>query len=74
MIISIDVSKILPDAYRKMMFEFRDSVTLTHLRFHYGRTFGQGSIVGWTNPDFGDEVNIRFENTEDAVMFMLRWS
>ena len=74
MIVSIDVNKILPDAYREMMFEFRDQVTLAHLRLHYGRKFSEGSIVGWTNPDFGDEIKIMFENDEDATMFLLRWS
>lgn len=74
MIVSIDVNKILPVAYREVMFEFRDHVALSHLRMHYRREFNEGSIIGWTNPDFGDEINIRFESTEDAMLFIMRWS
>lgn len=73
MIVSIDLEKILPDAYRELAFEFMDDVSLAIIRKHYKREFSKGSIVSWTNPDHGTEINIRFESDEDGMLFAMRW-
>lgn len=72
MIVSFDLEKILPEAYRYLRFEPMDELTLQHVKQYYNQVFDTGSVVGWTQPDYGPNIDIAFETETDAVMFMLK--
>lgn len=65
----------MPDVYKHLEFEFKDMVSLGVVKNVYRIREFPGTIIAWTDCDAADVfIDIKFDSSDDAIMFALKWS
>lgn len=73
MMVRVDIEVLMPDLYLGLLFEPKDSLTLSYVRAAYGREF-KGDVVRWTSPNGGGcVVDVEFGSDDEAMLFVLRY-